>query len=191
MKNNIITKIWNIRGKLDKAVQTQDRELAQKAQEKFNKIYETAEYHNSFAIATVYQTFENVEQLCEDRDYNFALLAYRFAMIKKEMRNVEATPEHPFQFVSILDLIWYTRGMYDLFKECIKNSNDNQETINILANSISYNLNQAYEYLDHFIGTIEDKLNKYVIKQLLDNFVHDYENYITKDYKETQEINEY
>ena len=59
-RNNIVSKIWKIRGLLDKAVQKQDKELAEKAQEKFNKIYETEEYHNSFAIATVNANYENV-----------------------------------------------------------------------------------------------------------------------------------
>lgn len=191
MKNNIITKIWNIRGMLDKAVQKQDRELAQKAQEKFNKIYETELYHNSFAIATVNANYENVEQLCLDRDYNFGLLAYRFAIIKKEMRKVEATPEHPFQFVSILDSIWYTRGMYDVFLECLQGKGPQDANVNVLANSISYNLNEAYNYLEQLIGTVEDAYNKYIIYNLLQDFEQNYGEYITQNYKEIQEKNEY
>ena len=186
MKNNIITKIWNIRGMLDKAVQKQDRELAEKAQAKFNKIYETELYHKSFAIATVNQDYDNVEQLCKDRDCNFALLAYRFAMIKKEMRNVEATPEHPFQFVSILDLIWYTRGMYDLLNEKIQNREVDIKSKNILANGVVYNLNEAYNCLDQLSGTAEDICNKYVINQLLNNFVEKYSEYITENVEEIQ-----
>jgi len=186
MKNNIITKIWNIRGMLDKAVQNQDRELANQAQEKFNKIYETELYHNSFAIATVNANYENVEQLCLDRDYNFGLLSYRFAMIKKEMRNVEATPTYPFQFVSILDLIWYTRGVYDVFLECLQGKGPEDANVNVLANSISYNLNEAYNYLDQFSGVIEDIYNKEVIYKLKLEFEAKYSEYITENYKELQ-----
>ena len=188
MKNNIVTKIWHIRGMLDKAVANQDRELANKAQEQFNKIYETELYHKSFAIATVNAEYENVEQLCLDRDYNFALLAHRFAMIKKEMRNVEVNPEHPFQFVSILDLIWYTRGMYDCFMEYINGKEDETNRKSVLSNAIAYNLYQSYDYLDQLIGNVEDVYNKYVIKELLDKFLEKYEQYITEDYKETKQL---
>ena len=180
MKNNIITKIWNIRGMLDKAVQKQDRELANKAQEKFNKIYETELYHNSFAFATINRIYKNIDELNEDREYNFGLLAYRFAAIKKEMKNVEACSVFPFQIASVIDYIWYIRGMYDMFISYVKNNIDDIEIINKLANGISFNFNEAYNCLDQLIGTIEDVYNKHVIFKLLEDFKQQYGEYITE-----------
>lgn len=107
------------------------------------------------------------------------------------MRNVEAMPEYPFQFVSILDLIWYTRGMYDVFLECLQGKEYKETNANVLANSISYNLNEAYNYLDQLIGTTEDVYNKYVIYNLLQDFEKNYSEHITENYKEIQEKNEY
>ena len=180
MKNNIITKIWNIRGMLDEAIEKQDKSLAETAQDKLNKIYETKLYQKSYAIATVNVDYESVEQLCLDRDYNFALLASRFAAMKKEMRNIDMNPSYPFQFVSILDSIWYTRGMYDLFLEYLNGKEDKDGHKYILANSIAYNLNEAYIYLDHLVGSKEDIYNKHKILQLLENFEETYGEYITE-----------
>jgi len=179
MKNNIITKIWNIRGMLDKAVQNQDRELANKAQEKFNKIYETELYHKSFAIATVNSLYTDIEELCLDRNYNFAILACRFSAIKKDLIDVEANTETPIQFVSVLDLIWYTRGLYDRFMEYINGKEDLEDEQCILADGIVYNLNQCCDYLDQLVGTIEDVYNKHVIIKLLEDFKQNYREYLT------------
>ena len=83
--------------------------------------------------------YKNVEQLYEDRDYNFALLASRFAIIKKEFKYVEAEAGHIFQFISIADIIWYTRGMYDYFMKYINEGDFNNKDVNVLASAIAFN----------------------------------------------------
>ena len=174
MKNNIITKIWNIRGMLDKAIDTQNIELAELAQQEFNKIYETEIYHNSFAMASINRLYNNVEQLFDDRDYNFALLASRFAILKKEFKHVEAETGHVFQFVSIIDIIWYTRGMYDFFMKYINEGDFINKDVNILASAIAFNFEKSIEYYDDICGVTEDVYNKYVIKQLQEKFMKEY-----------------
>lgn len=184
MKNNIITKIWNIRGMLDKAVETGDKELAELAQQKFNKIYETELYHKSFAMATINALYDNVEQLFEDREYNFALLAFRFANIKKSFRQVESEYGCIFQFVSILDIIWYTRGLYDQFMSYINNDEVTNPDVNVLASAIAFNFKKCLEYYDRICGVTEDVYNKYIIKQIQDDFNRMYGVFETEVIKE-------
>ena len=119
MKNNIIQEIWEIRGLVDKAIDTEDMEFYNRACERYRLLIENEEYNKTFATATINASYANVEALNWDRGNNMAMITFDLHRIKTIFNGAELE-DKKIQLSSVLDIIWYTRHMYDLF---IYNSN--------------------------------------------------------------------
>ena len=154
MKTNIIQEIWDICGMVDKAIDTKDVNLYNKAREKFNDIFQHDEHLLSFSTSTVGYEPENVKEMLSDREQNFAQLAYEFGRSLQKVQGQDYEIEE-LQFSSCLELIWWSRWMLDNF--VLNQKNGVKDEVNMLIfNAIDTNLRETVNYYENF----EDEISK-------------------------------
>ncbi len=148
MKNNIIKEIWDIRGLLDDAIDNQDIDLYDKARNRFVKIFKQEEHLLTVATSTVNFEPKDIEEMSKDREQNFAMIAFSLGNNKKRVQGEEISDKF-LQFSCVLELVWYTRGLFDEFFRNLNNDGDEEDRIK-LASAIEFNLTQCIEFYENF-----------------------------------------
>ena len=167
MKNDIIKEIWEIRGMLDEAIDNHDIDLFNKARDRFNIVFKSEKYLLTISTSTIDYEPVDVEDMRKDREQNFAIIAFDLGFNLRRVQGEELDVKK-FQFSSILELIWWTRWMFDNF---IKNANnDVSYDVNVLSyNAIKSNLREMINYY----GNFDDKVSRKEMETLkeLSHFV--------------------
>ena len=148
MKNDIIKDVWEIRGMVDKAIDLQDINLYNNARDRFNKIFTQEEHLITISTSTVNYEPVDVEDMRRDREQNFAMIAFDFGNNLRRVQGEEFDVDK-FQFSSVLELLWWTRWMFDNF---IKNKQTGaSEDVNMVVyNAVKTNLEEIINYYENF-----------------------------------------
>ncbi len=149
MSSNIIKDIWKIRGKISSAIENQDINIFNDARDSFCKIYETKNYLKTIATMTAGRVYETQEELDFDRETNFAMLAYDLNRKRKDVLNIQDNIPLNIQFSSPIELLWYTREMFD---ELILNSKWNFLTNKQCKDTYNGIMNNLQEILECYVG---------------------------------------
>ena len=174
---DIIAEIWEIRGIIDGAIEAQDKALFDVARKRFNKLFTSEAHLKTIATSTVNIEFEDLESLNLDRETNFAMLAYRLSCLGKNLENVERNGSE-FQFSSVLEVLWYTRGMYDTFELiCSGKIEDTEHNQQLLFNAIEHNLKNCCEYYDDLDEVASIVQERETMHDLYVKFIEKYNQY--------------
>lgn len=114
MQKDILRHIWDIRGLVDKAINHHDVELYKKAKQQFLKLKESGMIFKTIASQTLSAEYETEEQRNFDIECNYVMLLYNLKELKKDVIG-EEREEQELQFSSVMEILWYTRAMYDSF----------------------------------------------------------------------------
>lgn len=179
MKKDIIRKIWEIRGMIDKSIENQDMKTYDLAREKFYKIFKNEEHLHSISTSTIDYDVDDVEEMLRDREQNFAVLAFDVGENKRRVEG-EIVDIEKFQFSSVLEVIWWSRWMLDNF--VLNQKNGVKDEVNMkIFNAVETNLRETVNYYENF----EDEVSKMELETLIELNIEAmtiYENlYGTKD----------
>ena len=154
MKKDIIRKIWEIRGMIDKAIENQDMKKYDLAREKFYNIFKKEEHLHSISTSTIDYDVDDVEEMLRDREQNFAVIAFDIGENKRRVEG-EIVDIEKLQFSSVLEVIWWSRWMLDNF--VLNQKNGVKDEVNMLIfNAIDTNLRETVNYYENF----EDEISK-------------------------------
>ncbi|MBO5954887.1 MAG: hypothetical protein J6Q13_02845 [Clostridia bacterium] len=154
MKNNIIKEIWEIKRTIDKAIDLQDMWLFKTAQERFQFLYVNKEYLKSIATSTIDYEPSSVEDMAQDREQNFAVIAVELNKDKQRAEGYDV-PIVKFQFSSIFELMWWNCWMFNNMKKHAELGCPVATNLKIYL-SIEANMNEIIKYYDNF----EDEISK-------------------------------
>ena len=150
MKTDIIEEIWNIRGLVDCAIFNHDINAYNQAVAKFKELFDSEAHQRTLTSASLGAVYESVEYLKQDREANFAMIAFNLYKLKKLVLEPDCEEdEEETQFSSVLEILWYTRDMFDYFKF---NSSEMDENLIELYESTKANLKQLIEYCETLVG---------------------------------------
>lgn len=154
MKSNIIKDIWKIRGKISLAIEKKDINIFNQARNRFYQIYKMEKHLHTIATMTAGRVYESQEELDYDNETNFAMLAYDLNRKRKDVLDIQDNIPLNIQFSSPIELLWYTREMFD---ELILNSKWNFLT-NKQCNDTYYGIiNNLHEILECYVGFYDEK----------------------------------
>ena len=167
MKSNIINDIWKIRGKISLAIEQHDIETFNKARDRFCEIYRMKKHLNTIATMTAGRVYETQDELDYDNETNFAMLAYDLNRKRKDVLDIQDNIPLNIQFSSPIELLWYTREMFD---ELVLNSKHNFLTVDQCEDTYNAIINNLNEILECFVGfndlnSLDEKTTLLVIKQ--------------------------
>ncbi len=184
MKTNIIKEIWETRGIVDEAIVKHDIDLFNTARDRFLKVYETNMHLNSISCMTGSKGYyESEEEWNFDRESNFAMIAFDLERSRKEVLRENDEEPKAIQFSSPLEVLWYTRVMYDLILEGIRTNNNSEENIMALYEAVRTNLGEILECY----GSFTDKTSlaeKITIRLIQSEVVDIYNEFLYRDYIE-------
>ena len=172
MGKDIILEIWEIRELLDKAIENQDLKIYDKAMKRFKHLLDNDIHQTTVATLSINREYESEEEVVYDRDVNFAMIMSDICLSKKYVLG-EQKSDDSFQFSSLLEVVWYTKQMIDIFKRNIK-QNINNEEIRILRDAIVYNLKSCCEHYSCYKPHKAIIYERATIRRLLNEFIQEY-----------------
>lgn len=178
MKNDIIREIWEIRGLVDSAVYSKDKAKYDKAQEKKSKLFKKEEYLDTISTLTLSKHYQNLEERHFDQGANFAIIAVDFAHEKKNLQGNVYTRDF-FQYSSVLEIVWYTAFLHNLYLHNKEAGIDDEET-KIIFESVMINLKKVTDFYNAVQDVCKSTiLERISINQIFKDFVqengYDYE----------------
>jgi len=162
MKNNIIEEIWEIRVLVDQAVEELNVELFESARKRFNDIFKNGKHLTTFSTTTLDYDIDTEEELLRDREQNFAMIAYDFAMNSKRAHG-ENVPMKEFYFSSVLEAVWYTSWMFNNFLRNSKDASTYDVNMKIFG-GIKINLEESIKVYDQLYDKTSMKERDSLIK---------------------------
>ena len=164
---DIFREIWEIRGLIDKAISAQDIALFNKARDRFNLIYQNELHLKTLACATAGREYETEEEFDHDRASNFAMIAYDLNRTRKEVLGVEDQKMKNIQFSSPLEVLWYSRDMYDTAVTAAAMKTAEKENIDNLFEAVNINLSEIIEIYQEVFdkSLIKEKVTLRLIKK--------------------------
>lgn len=147
---DICSEIWEIRGTIDEAIAKHDISLFNKAKDRFLKVYETNMHLNSIACMTASRLYETEEEWNFDRESNFAMLAFDLERSRREVLRENDDEINAIQFSSPIEVLWYTRVMFDLVQEGIQTNSNSNENIQALFDAIFINVEEILSCYNEF-----------------------------------------
>ncbi len=163
MKNDIIKEIWEIRGLLDIAIDNQDIDLYTKARDRFNKIFKLEKHLLTFSTSTIDYEPVDIEDMRKDREQNFAVIGFDLGNNLRRVYGEEFDIEK-FQFSSVLEVIWWSRWMFDNFVKN-KEMNDVKDEVNMrIYKAVETNLRETINFYENF----DDETSQKELESLID-----------------------
>ena len=160
MKTNIIKEIWEIRGTIDNAIATSDIDLFNRAKERFLELYANGMHLKSLATASAGKHYETEEEVLNEN--------------KEVVKSI--------QFSSPIEVLWYTRDMFDTFVRTSQQNRDNQEELHALIEAVQINIDEIIEMFKGFHDktTLQERITLQLIKNQIEN---EYNNYFSDELK--------
>ena len=165
MVKNFIRKMWELRGKIDEAMSANDINKFEKAKMNFYKIFLKQEYLNQLSLATVNVEYETEEAFNRDCEANFAMIAYNIYELQKIIQG-KANTLHEIQFNSVLEVLWYTRDVFDVFVDNVNNPEVKTEDNLAIFASIAHNFQEMIMWYK-VINDDEAMLDLVVLEEIL------------------------
>ena len=175
---DICAEIWEIRGKVDEAIVKHDINLFNKAKNRFLKLYEEEMHLKSIACMTASRLYESEEECNFDRESNFARLAFDLERSRREVLKKYEDDVKAIQFSSPLELLWYTRVMFDLAVEGIETKSNSDENIQALFDAIKVNLGEIIKCYNEFFdkNSIREKITIRCIQKEVEDIYNQFLN---------------
>ena len=175
MQKDILRLIWDIRGKVDKAINNHDVELYEKARKEFLEVKNKGLFFKSMATQSIDTEYETQEAREYDIECNVLMMLHNLNELRKDVVG-EEREEHELQFFSIAEILWYTREMYDVFilnaeLKCVEEDENKK-----LFQLIEENLKNFLDYYSYFKGAIDVK-ERITIIELLKEINQTYREY--------------
>ena len=181
MKRNIIKEIWTIRGMVDKAIENQDMDLYNRAVARYRVILDNEDHLKTFSSSTINAGYENLESINWDRENNMAMLTFDLYNLKAQVEGKEIESQEK-QFSSVVEVIWYTRSMFDAFVVNGRNKKDTMEANEKIFMAITYNLSGFYDYFSLFSDSVSRE-EQAAIREIYDEVIDKhYSIYKDKEY---------
>ena len=181
MKTNIIKEIWEIRRAIDEAIVKHDIELFNMAKERFLRVYQTNMHWDSIACMTASRIYDTQEECDFDRESNFAMLAFDLERSRREVLRDNDEELEQIQFSSPLEVLWYTRIMFDLILEGINKNTNTEENILALFDAVQTNIDEILACYDKFIDKTSLK-EKITLRLIQKDVSVVYNEFLYKDY---------
>lgn len=172
MGKDIILEIWEIRELLDNAIENHDITIYDKAMKRFKYLLDNDIHQTTVSTLSVNREYESEEEVVYDRDVNFSMILADIALSKKYVLGEQKSDED-FQFSSLLEVVWYTKQMIDIFKRNIR-LNINTKEVEVLKNAIVQNLKSCCEYYNHFKPHKAIIYERATIHRLYNEFIKEY-----------------
>lgn len=147
--DNIITKIWEIRGLLDASVSNRDRCLFEQAYQQFEDICKNKSYITSASIS-IGKSFVSNEEVLSDIQKNFNNIAYDFNAVIAGLYS-DLTKVNPLERKanSIIELVWSNRGKFDILIKKIKQLKSDEQEVKRVFAQLKSNISLLCEYAKH------------------------------------------
>ena len=180
---DICSEIWEIRGMVDEAISNHDINLFNKAKNRFLKLYQEEIHLKSIACMTASRLYNTEAEWNFDRESNFAMLAFDLERSRREVLRENDDEINSIQFSSPIEVLWYTRIMYDLILEGIKTNNNSEENILALFEAVRTNLGEILECYNEFVDktSLKEKISLRLIQKEIDEV---YNEFLYGDYVE-------
>jgi len=167
MKTNIIKEIWEIRGKISLAEDKKDLEIFNVAKELFCNLYKNKKHLQTISTMTAGKMYSTEEELDFDRETNFAMLAYDLNRNRKYVLGDFSSSLRNIQMSSPIEVLWYTREMFDEFLTNAKTNRFAKEDNQNIYEAIQINLSEILECYKGFTDktSIDEKITIRMLKK--------------------------
>lgn len=183
---DIFTEIWEIRGTIDAAITKHDIDLFNKAKDRFLKVYGANMHLQSIACMTADREYETEEEWDFDRESNFTMLAFDLERSRREVLREDEYEVKSIQFSSPLEVLWYTRIMFDLALDGMQTNSNSRENIQALFDAVNVNLEEIIDCYNGFTDkkSIKEKITIRCIQKEVENI---YNEFLYRDYVAQEE----
>lgn len=176
---DMFTEIWEIRGTIDDAIENQDLELFNKARERYVEIYKKKTFLNTLAFSTAGREYQSDEEFDFDLESNYAKLAFDLVYSKYEVLRKEFNGARTIQFLCPVEVLWFTRIMYDELISSMKNGEISKEKADEDFKVVSDNIDETIRLYQDLKDKahLRERISLNVIKQeVSEEYYNLYEN---------------
>lgn len=170
---DIIKEIWDIRGMVGIAIDNHDINLFNKAKDRFVQLKNEEKYLKTLATATAGKYFETDEEFDFDRESNFAMLAFELERTRRIVLGLQNYERETLQFSSALEVLWFTRGMYDAFIKLAKDKNSNKNENDKLFAAVVVNMSEIINFYEEDMFHDKTSLKERVTLRILEKEILD------------------
>lgn len=172
MKTNLIKEIWEIRGEIDKAIENQDIQIYNKAHKRFMKLLENQEHQMSYSTISVNKSYNDLDEMYWDRECNFSIITFEIGKLKENILG-KYWQKSVIQFSSVLEVVWFTREMYDNYIQALNNNIQNDE-LDDLRKSIAKNINACCGFYRQIQGGKTTFNERVTLCEIYNEFIKNY-----------------
>lgn len=164
---DIFREIWEIRGMISRSIESGNISLFDKARDRFLLVYEKEMYLDTLACATAGREYENQEEFDFDRESNFSKLAFDLEYSRNEVLRKEFSGARSVQFLSPIEVLYFTRLMFDELVLSIKNGEIEKENADEDFKAINDNIDEIIRLYQevHEKSLIQEKVTLRLIQK--------------------------
>ena len=125
----------------------------------------------TLATATAGKDYETEEEFDYDRETNFAMLAYDLDRSRQEVLNESKDITKSIQFSSPVEVLWYTRDMFDTFVRISNNGTGDDNELKSLIEAVQINIAEIVSFYTemHDKTSIKERITLRLIQTEVDN----------------------
>ena len=164
---DIFREIWEIRGAISKAIQLGDINLFNKARDRFLLVYKKEMYLDTMACATAGREYVDQDEFDFDRESNFSKIAFDLEYSRNEVLKQEFSGSRSVQFLSPIEVLYFTRIMFDDLILSIKKGEIEKENANEDFKAINDNIDEIIRLYQevHEKSLIQEKVTLRLIQK--------------------------
>ena len=170
---DIFREIWEIRGTISKAIQLGDINLFNKARDRFLLVYKKEMYLDTMACATAGREYTDQEEFNFDRESNFSKIAFDLEYSRNEVLKQEFNGYRSVQFLSPIEVLYFTRIMFDDLMLSIKKDEIEKENADEDLSAINGNIEEIISLYQevHEKSLINEKVTlRMILKEVNDKY---------------------